>query len=125
VGLTALNGGGVVYQGMTVFGAGAVLAGLVLGAIAVFIIDREYTRAIVYSLFGALLAFVGLIHDPAGLIYNTTTGAFRAPTLVWVGYLFMAGVVWVVAWREGRATAADFRAAVTEPPPAAEAMAEG
>jgi AGZA family xanthine/uracil permease-like MFS transporter len=121
--LDKLTGNGVLYQGMSLLGSGAVLAGLVLGAIAVFVIDREYTRAIVYSLFGSLLALVGLIHDPQGLIWNN--GAVHTPTPVWIGYLFMAVVIWVVAWREGRATAADFRMAVTQPPPASEAMAEG
>ena len=44
VGLTK-RGTGVVYEGMAMLGGGAVLAGLVLGAIAVFVIDRQYVRA--------------------------------------------------------------------------------
>ena len=36
-------------HGMAILGSGAVLAGLMLGAIAVFVIDKQYSRAIVYS----------------------------------------------------------------------------
>jgi adenine/guanine/hypoxanthine permease len=121
VGSGALNGAGVVYDGMAIFGGGAVVAGLVLGAIAVFIIDREYSRAIVYSMVGAVLAFLGFIHATQ-LIINVENGAivFGQPNAVFLGYLFAAVVFWVVAWREGHATAANLRAALTTPPSAGE-----
>ena len=64
VGLDALAGAGVVYHGMAIFGGGAVLAGLMLGAIAVFVIDQQFSRAIASSLIAAGLSFVGLIHGP-------------------------------------------------------------
>ena len=38
------------------------------------------------------------------------------PNPVFLGYLFAAVVFWIVGWREGRAGAADFRAAVMSPP---------
>jgi len=123
VGAPALNGAGVVYDGMAIFGGGAVVAGLILGAIAVFVIDREYTRAIVYAVVGAVLAFLGFIHA-AQLIVTVVDGAivFGQPNAVFLGYLFAALVFWVVAWREGHATAADLRTALTTPPqPEAEA----
>ena len=41
---------------------GAVLAGMVLGAIAVFMIDRRFLWAAGYAFFGAALAAIGLIH---------------------------------------------------------------
>jgi adenine/guanine/hypoxanthine permease len=121
VGAGALNGAGVVYDGMAIFGGGAVVAGLVLGAIAVFIIDREYSRAIVYSTVGAVLAFLGFIHATQ-LIINVENGAivFGQPNAVFLGYLFAAVVFWIVAWREGHATAANLRAALTTPPSAGE-----
>ena len=62
VGMPALNGAGVVYEGLLKLGQGAVLAGLVLGAIAAFMIDRKFLWAAGYSFFGAALAAVGLIH---------------------------------------------------------------
>ena len=37
-----LGAAGVVYHGMALLGGGAVLAGLILGAIAAFIIDRKF-----------------------------------------------------------------------------------
>ncbi|MEX2183720.1 MAG: regulator [Chloroflexota bacterium] len=122
VGSGPLSDAGVIYDGMAIFGGGAVVAGLVLGAIAVFIIDREYSRAIVYSVVGAILAVTGFIHA-AQLIVSVQDGAivFGTPNAVFLGYLFAAIVFWVVAWREGRATGADFRAAVTTPPPDPEA----
>jgi AGZA family xanthine/uracil permease-like MFS transporter len=117
VGAAALNGAGVVYDGMVLFGGGAVVAGLVLGAIAVFVIDREYTRAIVYTIIGAVLAFLGFIHA-AQLIVTVVDGqvVFGQPNAVFLGYVFAAVVFWIVAWREGHASAADFRSAVTTPP---------
>ena len=55
-------GTGVVYHGMELVGGGAVLAGLILGAIAAFIIDRQFRWAAGYALAGAILAFFGFIH---------------------------------------------------------------
>ena len=125
VGAGPLNGAGVIYDGMAIFGGGAVVAGLVLGAIAVFIIDREYSRAIVYSVVGAILALTGFIHA-SPIIVSVVDGAmvFGQPNAVFLGYLFAAVVFWVVAWREGRATGADLRAALTTPPPDPGATAE-
>lgn len=122
VGNGPLADAGVIYEGMAIFGGGAVVAGLVLGAIAVFIIDREYSRAIVYSIVGAILAATGFIHA-AQLIVSVENGGlvFGTPSPVFLGYLFAALVFWIVAWREGKATGADFRAAVTTPPPDPEA----
>ena len=114
--LPALNGNGVLYGGLETLGAGAVLAGLMLGAIAVFIIDRQYARAIVYCVFAAILAAVGLIHDPLGLIVSFDPFSIRTPNPVYLGYLFAAVVIWAVAWREGGAGASDLMKAVTTPP---------
>src|SRR5262249_61675417 len=47
---------------MELLGGGAILAGMILGAVAAFIIDRDFHRAAVYALAGALLAFFGFIH---------------------------------------------------------------
>jgi hypothetical protein len=41
---------------------------------------------------------------------------FGQPNAVFLGYLFAAVVFWIVAWRDGHATASDFRAAITTPP---------
>jgi len=62
VGFDRLTGAGVVYEGLLHLGEGAVLAGMVLGAIAAFMIDRRFLWAAGYAVFGAALAAVGLIH---------------------------------------------------------------
>jgi AGZA family xanthine/uracil permease-like MFS transporter len=62
IGAAALGNTGVVYHGMELLGGGAVLAGLVLGAMAAFIIDRQFKMAAMYAFAGAVLAFFGFIH---------------------------------------------------------------
>jgi AGZA family xanthine/uracil permease-like MFS transporter len=64
VGLANLENAGVIYGGLVSLGQGAILAGMVLGAIGALIIDRRFEMAAGYSFFGAGLAFVGLIHGP-------------------------------------------------------------
>ena len=58
----ALATNGVIHEGLTKLGEGAVLAGMILGAIAVFMIDKRFVWAAAYSFLGAGLAAVGLIH---------------------------------------------------------------
>ena len=53
---------GVLYRGLESLGGGSVLAGMILGAIAVFIIDNRLRTAAAWAFAGAILAFVGLIH---------------------------------------------------------------
>ncbi len=62
LGMGKLAGSGLVYHGMELLGGGAVLAGLVLGALAAFIIDREFKAAALWAFAGAVLAFFGFIH---------------------------------------------------------------
>jgi AGZA family xanthine/uracil permease-like MFS transporter len=64
VGNDTLGNAGVVYGGLKTLGEGAVLAGLVLGAILTFIIDRKFVHGAVAAGVGALLSFIGLIHAP-------------------------------------------------------------
>jgi len=59
---SSLVSAGVIYKGLMLLGDGAVLAGLILGAIVVFLIDREFRKAAIYCAAGAVLSFVGLIH---------------------------------------------------------------
>src|SRR3954468_18546308 len=62
VGTGKLAGSGSVYHGMELLGGGAVLAGLVLGALAAFINDRRLREAGLWAFAGAVLAFFGFIH---------------------------------------------------------------
>jgi adenine/guanine/hypoxanthine permease len=65
VGANALNNAGLVYRGTELFGGGAILAGMLLGAIVTFIIDKRFLASAVYCFTGAALGFVGLIHAPS------------------------------------------------------------
>jgi AGZA family xanthine/uracil permease-like MFS transporter len=82
----------IVYHGMARFGGGAVLAGLMLGAIAVFIIDKDFRNATIYAAGAAVLTFFGLIH-------GTTIGVGVNLDIV-VGYVLMAGMTGWLALRE-------------------------
>jgi AGZA family xanthine/uracil permease-like MFS transporter len=82
VGYANLAQEGVIYRGMELFGGGATLAGLIMGAIAVFIIDREFQKAAIYAAIGAVLAFFGFI--------NGTELAFGNSIPVAIGYAVLA-----------------------------------
>jgi AGZA family xanthine/uracil permease-like MFS transporter len=81
VGFGTLAAHGVVYQGMRLFGGGATLAGMVLGSIAAFIIDRRFDRAAIYAMIGMVLAFFGFI--------NGTALGFANSAPVALGYLLI------------------------------------
>ena len=57
-----MAGEGVLYNGLTVLGGGSILGGLVLGAIAVFIIERELMKASAFAAAGAIMTFFGFMH---------------------------------------------------------------
>jgi len=85
VGDTALNNAGVIYEGLLKLGQGAVLAGLLLGAIAAFLIDRRFYWAAGYSALAGILASVGLIHGAEVSLH------FEAVQLkIALGYFFVA-----------------------------------
>jgi AGZA family xanthine/uracil permease-like MFS transporter len=87
--IAAMAANGVYYEGLVKLGGGAVLAGLVLGAIAVFIIDREFIKAAIYASAGAVLALFGFIN--AGSLACTGSGCNFGPTsAIAVGYGVMA-----------------------------------
>jgi AGZA family xanthine/uracil permease-like MFS transporter len=62
VGLDKLAQVGVLYQGLEVLGGGAILTGLVFGAVGAFIIDRKFLAAAAFAGAGALLTFFGFMH---------------------------------------------------------------
>lgn len=65
IGMAKLAQVGVLYQGLEVLGGGATLAGIILGAITVFIIDRALEKAAAFALAGMILTFFGFIHGEA------------------------------------------------------------
>ena len=100
VGVAKLGASGLVYHGMSLLGGGAVLAGLVLGAMAAFIIDRKFTEAAMYAFAGAVLAFFGFIHG-AQL-------GFAVSPLIALGYALF-GVICLVSGLQYRPQAQSSR----------------
>lgn len=91
---------GVAYHGLQVLGGGSILGGLILAAIAVFVIDRNFFKAAGFALTGAVLTFFGFMH-------GEKIGVGESP-MVALSYLIVAGVLAVCA-----------KAVVVEPKPAA------
>jgi AGZA family xanthine/uracil permease-like MFS transporter len=56
---------GVIYHGLEVMGGGSILTGLILGAIGVFIIERDFVKAAAFSLAGAVMTYFGFMHGEA------------------------------------------------------------
>ena len=57
--------GGVLYEGLAVLGNGAILTGLILAAIGVFIIEKKLEIAACFAGAGAVLTFFGFMHGAA------------------------------------------------------------
>jgi adenine/guanine/hypoxanthine permease len=74
--LKAMNNEGVLFHGLEVLGGGSILGGLILGSIAVFIIDRNFLKAGLFSMTGAGLTFFGFMHgDRLGIAQSPTVAA--------------------------------------------------
>jgi AGZA family xanthine/uracil permease-like MFS transporter len=56
---------GVLYHGLEVMGGGSILTGLILGAIGVFVIEREFVKASAFAFAGAALTYFGFMHGEA------------------------------------------------------------
>jgi AGZA family xanthine/uracil permease-like MFS transporter len=82
VGLDQLGQHGVLYRGLEVIGGGATLAGIVLGSVTVFMIERQFEKAAAFALVGAALSFFGLIHGESI--------GFAQSTVVSTSYLLVA-----------------------------------
>jgi AGZA family xanthine/uracil permease-like MFS transporter len=75
---------GVLYDGLHVLGGGSILGGLILGAIGVFIIDRDFMRASGFALAGAAMTFFGFMH-------GERIGIGESPAVA-VSYLLVAAI---------------------------------
>jgi AGZA family xanthine/uracil permease-like MFS transporter len=89
LGLDKLGKVGVLYHGLEVLGGGAILGGLMLGAIAAFVIERELVKAAMFALAAAACTFVGLMHGEAIGFGQSLPVAFS--------YLSVAGILLVSA----------------------------
>ena len=88
--IAALPQQGVLYHGLEVMGGGSILAGLVLGAIGVFMIEREFSKAAAFAFAGAVLTYFGFMHGEAvgiGGGLGVTPGVALAYAVVAAGFL--------------------------------------
>jgi AGZA family xanthine/uracil permease-like MFS transporter len=98
IGLDKLASTGVLYKGLETLGGGSVLAGMVLGALAVFVIDGKLRTAAVWAFAGAVLSYIGLIHG-AQL-------GFGVSPLVALGYAMFGAVCLLMSRGQGQAQTA-------------------
>jgi AGZA family xanthine/uracil permease-like MFS transporter len=92
VGMDVLANNGVLYEGLTILGHGATLAGIILGSIAVMIIDGKLVKAAAFSAVGAGLTFFGLIHSEA-------IGVMKMPSVA-AAYLVVAVFLYACSFRD-------------------------
>jgi AGZA family xanthine/uracil permease-like MFS transporter len=85
VGLDKLGNAGVLYHGLATLGGGATLAGIILGAVTVFIIERQLDKAGWFALAGAILTFFGFIH-------GEEIGVAQSPAVA-IGYLAVSAML--------------------------------
>ena len=90
VGSAKLAQVGVLYDGLATLGGGATLAGIILGAITVYIIDRAFEKAAAFAMAGTILTFFGFIHGAEGI------GVNRSPTVA-ISYLGVAAILFYLA----------------------------
>jgi AGZA family xanthine/uracil permease-like MFS transporter len=110
VGFDKLGQVGVLYQGLEVLGAGAILAGMVLGAVGAFIIDKKYAEASYFAAAGAVLTFFGFMH-------GESVGIAVTPTVA-VAYAMVAAFLYALSRQPAEARVA---APIQEMPAAAPA----
>jgi AGZA family xanthine/uracil permease-like MFS transporter len=65
IGFDKLGNVGVLYRGLEVMGGGAILTGLVLAAVGVFVIERQLAQAAAFAAAGAVLTYFGFMHGEA------------------------------------------------------------
>lgn len=100
---------GVLYHGLGLLGSGAILTGLVLAAIGVFVIERKWTMAAAFAGVGAVMSFFGFMHGPA--VGFAVTPSIALAYAVVAGFLYACGQL-------GWADAAEAETGAAEPQPA-------
>ena len=94
--IAGMQTNGVLYHGLQVFGSGAILTGLVLAAIGVFVIERQFEKAAAFALGGAVLTFFGFMHGEA-VGFAVTPMVALAYAIVAVFLVACARLNWVTA----------------------------
>ena len=99
VGFDKLGQVGVLYHGLEVLGGGAILTGLVLGAIGVFVIEKKFVEASTFAVAGAVLTFFGFMH-------GESVGLAVTPTVA-IAYAIVAVFLFVLEPDAGGSAGAD------------------
>src|SRR5499426_1073499 len=97
IGMEKLGAVGVLYHGLEVLGGGSILAGLVLGAIGAFVIERKFTEASAFAAAGAVLTFFGFMH-------GESIGIAVTPTVA-IAYAIVAAFLYALSRSPEGATA--------------------
>ena len=87
-----MKSSGVLYEGLHIFGNGAILTGLILAAVGVFVIERKFETAAAFAAAGAVLTFFGFMHGEAV--------GFAVTPMVAVAYAVVAGLLLLCARME-------------------------
>lgn len=95
-----LDTGGIHFQGLALLSRGAIITGLLWGAICAFLIDGRYRKASFYSLIAALLVAFGFIHS--------SQIGLRLDSPYCVSYLLMAGLFYLCYRLKLKSTIGDF-----------------
>ncbi len=85
IGIGAMEQVGVLYHGMEVLGGGSILGGVILAAVAVFIIERKFMNAAGFAMAGAVLTFFGLMH-------GEQIGIAQSPVVA-ISYVTVSGIL--------------------------------
>jgi AGZA family xanthine/uracil permease-like MFS transporter len=79
---------------------GFIFSAMILAAITVFIIERDFRQAAYWSLGGAALSWVGLIHSYQWTIADTVVNLGWGTGSSWaVGYILLAILFFYVSWQ--------------------------
>jgi AGZA family xanthine/uracil permease-like MFS transporter len=66
------------YRGLANFAGGSLLQCIFITAIMMYMIDRKFIRATIWSLLAGVLSFFGLIHaSTLGILYRTTDDGWQ------------------------------------------------
>jgi len=89
VGLDKLGQAGVLYHGLEILAGGAILVGMVFGAIGAFVVDKKYAEASYFAAAGAVLTFFGFMH-------GETVGFAMTPSVA-LAYAMVAAFLFVLS----------------------------
>jgi adenine/guanine/hypoxanthine permease len=106
VGMEKLGQVGVLYRGLEVLGGGAILTGLVLGAVGVFVIERKFRAAAAFAFTGAVLTYFGFMHGEA---VGIGAQGFGVTPSVAIAYAIVAAFLMVISRAPEIQDAADKR----------------